>query len=1277
MSIRNLTLTVMAFLTTFVLSVSTASASETHLFEASFGPGGAAATAFEGPRALDVDQSTGELYVADAEAGTVEKFTPAHEPEAFNPLAPNVNLEGKLTGFTSMGQIAVNSTTGNSTSHDFYVVNESGALSASLQAFHADGKPANFTAGPAAGTNQIAGFPRLVGVAVDATGDIYAATGEGGVEIFASDGEPVTTLPANASNPGQSSSVAVDAHGNVYLRAGSVEKLVPTEFPVTASTTYSSAGVIDANPSTALAVDPATNDLYVGEGTQVAQYSEGGVRLGSFGSRGPGVLTASEGVAVHGATGRVYVSDISGKHQVEIFGPSIVVPVVATGAPTEVKPTTVTLSGTVNPEGVEVTDCHFDYVDEAHYNSAAENPYAAGATIPCEQTVGKAPGEVAVTARPTGLHTGTTYHFRLQATNTNGPEAVEFGHDETFATPPPPAITNAVASNLSAFSVDLGADVNPGGLQVKTCEFEYGTAVGVYSHSVECVPGPVQIGSGTSPVPVTQHVPGLKPNITYHWRVVASSEAGTTTGADHSFIYLKAVNGLPDGRSYEMVTPPQKNGALVGPTLPFSARTAISADGSRVLANTVQCFDGAGSCPPAAGAAVGVPYAFTRIPGAWTLASLAPPASEFETEITWDFSADLGTAVFVMPNPVYGERDIYAREEYGSFVDVGPITPRGGGPTTATQLRNIHLSAATGDLSHVLFDSGTESESPAPFPPRSTEQTLYEYVGAGSSRPSMVGVSGGFGSTELISDCATQLGGSKVALEKTALSADGRIAYFTAGGCAEIKKIYARVENGEAGAHTVAVSEPQALEPGLRPECAEAECIKNTERPAPPATNPSWRDAEYQGASSDGSRVFFTSAQQLTDQASQGSGNLYEFEGAGAPEPSERRLVDVSVCGGCAGGPRVQGVVAFSRDGSHVYFVAQGVLTGAARPGCKAEWETAGITGPAAEEHCKAQDGAENLYVYDLGSHSVAFLTVLPERDSNEWQEAGRPANVTPDGRFLVFTSSGSLTADDSRTNGAQQVFRYDEQTGALVRVSIGQEGFNDHGNAGAGDASIVEGTVGYQPLGVGRPDPSMSDDGSYVFFMSPLALTAGALNDVQIGTVEISGKQVPAYAENVYEYHEGNVSVISDGRDTNPSVSVVGLRSSVELLGSDTSGHNVFFTTADQLVPKDTDTGLDIYDARICEPEAGEPCITEPLPPLPPCLGEACHGIPPERSSLLTGGSETFSGAGNLAPPTPKITKKTVKCKKPKKLSHNKCVRPRSKKHKAKRSAHTNRRAK
>jgi hypothetical protein len=178
------------------------------------------------------------------------------------------------------------------------------------------------------------------------------------------------------------------------------------------------------------------------------------------------------------------------------------------------------------------------------------------------------------------------------------------------------------------------------------------------------------------------------------------------------------------------------------------------------------------------------------------------------------------------------------------------------------------------------------------------------------------------------------------------------------------------------------------------------------------------------------------------------------------------------------------------------------------------------------------------------------------------------------------------------------------------------------------------------------------------VFFQSPDALTPHALNDVIVG--HFFGGSI--YAQNVYEWELAGtpggscppgapggacVSLISDGRDVSQTSTQCGgnfktgrggtaFDSGVCLLGTDATGANVFFTTADRLVSKDTDTQVDTYDARTCEPENGNPCITEPPSPLPPCGGEACHGIPAATPSGLTPGTASFNGEGNITPPPP-----------------------------------------
>jgi hypothetical protein len=1179
----------------------------------SFGPAGTSATAdhFERPAAVGVDSSSSATYVADVAAGTVQKFNAAHKPEAFTGSAPNI-VSGKLTGFSFEPGLPLNQIAVNATTHDFYVVNYG---TKSVRAFHADGEPSNFTAGPGAGTNEITG-PEPCGVAVDASGDVYAGNFSSSVEVFAPSGAPLTTISAAGC------SVAVDSHGAVYVNQflGPVEKLTPSEFPVTPFTTYASAGIVDANTSWGVAVDPVTDHLYVDEHTLVAEYDETGARTGNFANAEPGALTASEGVAVNSATGEVYVSDAEGKRQVEVFGAAVIVPEVTTTAPSEIKPTTATVNGTVNPSGVEVTNCHFDYGTSVSY----------GQSVPCEQTVGSGTSGVAVSAKLTGLVAGTTYHFRLQAENSGG--VPSFGGDVTFATLPPPVITAAVASDLTASSAVLGALVNPRGLDT-AYRFEYGTS-GSYGLSV---PVPDRdIGAGVSPVAVSAEVTGLTAGTSYHWRVVAHNEAGTTVSADHTFIYAEAGGGLSDGRAYEMVTPPQKDGAVIGDST-FAPPPDVSADGSHVILGSLQCFGNSGSCVPIR-ASVDTLYEFTRTPNGWTTNPLSPPATQFEANTWFRYSADASTALFTMPTAPNGEDDFYARTPDGAFHDIGPLSPPSAGQNIDA-VQSVLGDAATLDLLHVVFL--TEAVWPFSETGLATRLgSLFQYSGRSNTAPTLVGVTGGPGSTNLISPCGTLFGDQSPGGGASGLSADGSVVFFKAMpishtvpcpsgalGPVPVSELFARV----GGARTVAISEPGVVSPAESNEaCVSVACVGNTSLAS---EGTAWRDATFEGASGDGSRAFFTSAQQLTDTASEDPNatdaeqscaqkvgpngcNLYEFDGAGAVSGGERRLVDVSGGDSSGGGPRVQGVLAVSGDGSHVYFVAKGVLSGVAN----------GVGQVA-------RDGSENLYVFEGGR--VVFVAVLPKSDAVHQLENGpaRPANVSPDGRFLVFTTSGVLTGDDSRVDGGQQVFRYDALTGGLVRISVGQNGFNDNGNVGAGDAFIVPGFLGYDRAGPGRGDPTMSDDGSFVFFMSPVALTQGALGSVQIG-INLGGG--PAYAENVYEWHNGVVSLISDGRDTStaPAELCFPNISAVCLIGSDTSGRNVFFSTTDRLVSSDTDTQLDVYDARVCS--SGDPCIRTPDLPSPPCLGEQCHGTPPATPSLAAPGSASFSGAGNLAPVPP-----------------------------------------
>ncbi len=94
-----------------------------------------------------------------------------------------------------------------------------------------------------------------------------------------------------------------------------------------------------------------------------------------------------------------------------------------------------------------------------------------------------------------------------------------------------PQVTTEAATSVKSTEATLNATVNPQGTST-TYQFEYGPTI---SYGSKAPASPVSAGSGTSNVAVKQAIGSLAPNTTYHFRVVATSAAGTTNGADKTF----------------------------------------------------------------------------------------------------------------------------------------------------------------------------------------------------------------------------------------------------------------------------------------------------------------------------------------------------------------------------------------------------------------------------------------------------------------------------------------------------------------------------------------------------------------------------------------------------------------------------------------------------------------------------------------------------------------------------------------------------------------------
>jgi IPT/TIG domain len=106
------------------------------------------------------------------------------------------------------------------------------------------------------------------------------------------------------------------------------------------------------------------------------------------------------------------------------FSEGIEAPAVVTEPASAVTMSSATLNGSVDPNGREVTSCHFEYGKTPAY----------GSTAPCSGFVGTGTSPVAVTASIARLSPATTYNFKLVATSAGGTAE---GENVTFVTVAP------------------------------------------------------------------------------------------------------------------------------------------------------------------------------------------------------------------------------------------------------------------------------------------------------------------------------------------------------------------------------------------------------------------------------------------------------------------------------------------------------------------------------------------------------------------------------------------------------------------------------------------------------------------------------------------------------------------------------------------------------------------------------------------------------------------------------------------------------------------------
>jgi hypothetical protein len=1193
------------------------------------------------PYALAVDQTSGDVYVGDIEhGGVVDEFEPSAS------TASGYKLVHEITGLETVAEAFSPDGLAVASGH-VYVADDGHGV---VDEFEPSGAtPSGYKlAGELNGTETPQGSFGPFQVALAPTGEIYVAdltnfvvdrfSAVGAYECQITGSSSSEQCGGEAGETPQESlglpfGLAIGPSGDVYV--GDAEhdvvdvfgtKSAEGQWTTTAATAVTSAGATlngivnpEGNPVTTCEFEYGTTSSY-GESKSCEQTE---ADIGS----GTSPVPVSAKISVLQPHTKYYFRVTGSGAKGAGYGEPETLTTMATPPRSTIKPVTgtsahcATFNGEVDPDGFATSYQFEDSTNGTEWTALERANIGEGTTmIPVRQEV-------------CGLAGSSTYRVRLKAENSGG--EVTSGEATFTTTASAPQLSGVGATVLAGNEATLYATINPEGQQTKY-RVEYG-ATASYGQTA-----PVGDGdAGATPSQVDQTVAELAAGTTYHFRFVAMNGTGTIYGDDETFSTPLVVAGpqvdgsdvctneavrgesngdpstglpysseLPDCRADEQVTPPLKGDDGVGRGSwnaaggDTTAVEAVSANGTPLLLRSLVPLDHAQAgtneeLNPAT-------YDLTRSSSGWVTTGLTPPPSTFATaKVEWTSNDDVAAGLWSAATPAQSleAESFYRHDASGAFVDIGPIAPpaattgppRGSQPKTDGIVKNDDgIVGASVDLEDVLFQLASPIlavQQSYLWPGDSTvfgaRPSLYEYVGSrhtgeGTDVPALVGVDN---QGKQISECGTGLGAvveyvGRFGPVRNGISAGGSTVFFSvqAGGCEPEADGPA---NTQAYGRIGTPGSPQATV-NL---AGSSGCSSST---ACNVTNP----VTFQGASSDGSKVFFTAAQAgLIHGDTDASNALYECElpGDGGATPTASGKVDpcpalkALTLTGTAERAEVQKVVAVSEEGSRIYFTATGALTSEPNQSL-----------PAA--HQVAEAGKDNLYLWEaLGNGSragrIAFVATLPSASPNE-------AQSTPDGGYLVFTTTGDLTSDDTSTAG--QAFRYDALTGDLIRISVGENGYSNDGNTSSDTTTLAT-----ERLVAGEPNAlpkTISENGAYVVFQTSAALTP----------------QVDGGTNNVYEWHEGNVYLISDGTDNTDHAGLIGM---------DASGENIFFVTADKLVGQDTDEDYDVYDARI---EGGFPA---PNPPAT-CGGEACQG---SLTAPLTPAIPGSSGSvidGNLTSP-------------------------------------------
>ncbi len=363
-----------------------------------------------------------------------------------------------------------------------------------------------------------------------------------------------------------------------------------------------------------------------------------------------------------------------------------------------------------------------------------------------------------------------------------------------------------------------------------------------------------------------------------------------------------------------------------------------------------------------------------------------------------------------------------------------------------------------------------------------------------------------------------------------------------------------------------------------------------------------------------------------------------------------------------------------SKDGEHVFFLANYGLAGPAGPG---------------PTTCNASTGEGcALYRYDLATEDLVNVSV----DGNGMDTSGPGVvgvlDASPDGSRVYFAARGQLVEGEGKTfeqngsNGTYNVYAayqefggptaplkfvgvvrnqdLDENAGVLIRTvwpaptnrwvsrttpdgeylvfgsSTNVTGYESQGRVELYRFAYQSGTTVCVSCrrdgGVPTPNPYSPAEfrvPSAKFSLSHLHPPSPLAADGRVFFLS-ADRLAPGASEgnnNLYEWEEGQVSVLVD---TIPNVST-GVNADLQFAGVSWSGDDVYFISRRSLVAQDVDGRSDVYDAR-----SGGGFAPPPEGPVPcnPLVEGSCGGSD-GSSSLVPSVESDRPGSGDLSPPS------------------------------------------